>query len=323
MENNINQLVTKVLNNEASSEEIICFSLWLSKTEDNRDEYRKLKSYWDAEISFKHTLTPELSLKKTQYKIQKEQQIHKIKKTKLYFISIAASLLILLGTGLFFMYTTPETITVEYYTYLTENNKIDFTLDDGTKIYLNKNSKFVYTNRYDKEDRSIKLEGEAYFEVKNNPEKPFIVEVGDARLRVLGTSFNVKTDEHANIKATLTEGSLRFEALDQQLILSPNQQLSYIASSSGIDVSSVDIDKELAWTEGVIRLKNVLFLDLIDGLMKQFKVNIVINNEKLKKSSIQMTGTFAEEQSLEEILKVISTSYPFTWEKKNNIYYIK
>ena len=322
MGNNMNQLLTKVLNNEASSEEILCFSLWLSDGEDNRNEYRKLKSYWDAEISFNHTLTPELSLKKTQYKIQKEQQSNKTKSTKIYFISIAASLLILLGSGFFFMHT-PETITVEYYTYMTENNKIDFTLDDGTKIYLNKNSKFVYTNQYDKVDRSIKIEGEAYFEVRSNPKKPFIVEIGDARIRVLGTSFNVKTDENANINTTLTEGSLRFETSDQQVVLSPNQQLSYVASSRNIEVSPADIDKELAWTEGVIRLKNILFSDLIDDLMKKFMIKVVINNEKLKKSSVYMTGSFSEEQSLEEIFKVISITYPFKWEKKDGTYYIR
>jgi len=322
MENNINQLITKVLNNEASSEEIICFSLWLSEGEDNRNKYRQLKSYWDAEISFNHTLNPKLSLKKTQYKIQKEQNDLKIKKQKFYFISIAASLLILIVSGIYFI-KTPETITVEYYTYMTENNKIDFTLDDGTKIYLNKNSKFVYTNRYDKEDRSIKLEGEAYFEVRHKPETPFIVEVGDAKIRVLGTSFNIKTDENTNITTTLTEGSLRFETSDQQVVLSPNQQLSYVASSRNIEVSPVDIEKELAWTEGVIRLRNILFTELIDDLVKKFKIDIVINNENLKKSSVYMTGSFAEEQSLEEIFNVISITYPFKWENKDGTYYIR
>ena len=322
MENNINQLITKVLNQEASAEEIIRFSFWLSETGENRDEYRKLKSYWDADISFNHTFKPELSLQKTQYKINREQQRRKSKRRNLYAISIAASLLILLSVGFFFM-NTDRTVTLEYYTYLTENNKINFTLDDGTKIYLNKNSKFVYTSQYNKDNRSVSIEGEAFFEVLHNPEKPFIVEMGDTQIRVLGTSFNVKTDEHANVRTTLTEGSLRFEALDQKVVLIPNQQLFYLSSSRRIEVSSVDVDKELAWTEGVIRLKNVLFSDLIDDLMKQFNVNVVINNEKLKNSSISMTGSFAEDQSLEEILKIISISYPFVWEKKNSSYYIK
>ncbi|MDR1119802.1 MAG: hypothetical protein LBM08_02680 [Dysgonamonadaceae bacterium] len=84
MENNINQLIAKVLNRVASSEEIVSFSRWLSGEESSRDEFCRLKSYWDAEISFRHTLNPELSLQKTQQKIQLEQQGRKKKKRILY-----------------------------------------------------------------------------------------------------------------------------------------------------------------------------------------------------------------------------------------------
>ena len=319
---NINQLIIKVLNCEASSEEMIRLSRWLYEREENQDEYRKLKSYWDAEISFNHSLKPEISLQKTQFKIHKEQQNRKLKGLKLFAVSIAASLLVLFGARFFFM-NTQKINAIEYYTYMTENNKIDFTLDDGTKIYLNKNSKLVYTNQYDKDDRYVRLEGEAYFEVQHKPEKPFVVDMGDARIRVLGTSFNIKMDEYETICTTLTEGSLRFETSDQQVKLNPAQKLIYLASSKRIDVSVADIDKELAWIEGVIRLKNILFSDIIDDLKKQFNVKIVINNEQLKNSSIFMTGSFAVGQSLEDIFKVISISYPFSWEKKDNTYYIK
>ncbi|MDR1119803.1 MAG: FecR domain-containing protein [Dysgonamonadaceae bacterium] len=221
------------------------------------------------------------------------------------------------------MTDTKRIIPTEHYIYLTENNKTNFTLTDGTKIYLNKNSKLVYTNRYNETNRSVKMEGEAYFEVRHNPEKPFVVEAGDARIKVTGTSFNVKMDERADIRTTLTEGSIRFEMRGQQVILTPNQQLLYTDSSHRIDISSIDIDKELAWMEGVIRHKSVLFSDLMDGLMKQFRVRIVINNEQLKKSSVSMTGSFAEDQSLEQILNVIAITYPFTWEKRESVYYIK
>lgn len=324
MEQHIDQLIVKVLNREASSEEIIRFSQWLSEKEENKKEFRKLKSYWDAEISFKHTLQPELSLQRTERKIQDEQRKQGRKARLFYRYSVAASIVILLGIGSFFLHEQriKEQAPVEYFTYLTEDNKTNFTLSDGTKIFLNKNSKLVFTNRYDEEERAVRLEGEAYFEVEHNKEKPFVVEMGDARIQVLGTSFNVKRDLD-NIYATLTEGSIRFEAPSQQIILSPNQQLVYTNGSHQIAVFSADIDTELAWMEGLIRHKNRLFSDIISGLEKRFGVKIVIHNEKLKNSSLSMTGTFAEDQSLEDILKVISISYPFTWEKKENIYYIK
>ncbi len=324
MENYINQLITKVLNREASTEEIIRFSQWLSEEENNKDEFRKLKSYWDAEISFGHTINPEHSMQKTLQKIHVARS-RKVRRVTLYGISIAASIAILLGIGFYFMngINGKKNIPVEYYTYLAGQNKTNFTLMDGTKIYLNKNSKLVHTNRYNETDRLVKLEGEAYFEVWHNPEKPFVVEVGDAQIKALGTSFNVKKDEQANIRTTLSEGSIRFDAPGQQVVLVPNQQLIYTNSSHRVEVAMVNIDKELAWMEGVIRHKSVLFSDLIEGLMKQFQVRIIINNDKLKNSQVVMTGTFSEDQSLEEILKVISITYPFTWDKRDEIYYIK
>ena len=321
MEKNINQLISKVLNHEASSEEIICFSRWLSESEDNNNEFRKLKSYWDADTSFIHNIKPELSLESTQRKIYQARKKRKIKQGMILGISIAASLLILLGIDYFFIKIS-KAVPVEYYTYLTDNNRIDFILEDGTKICLNKNSKFTYTDKYNKTNREVKIEGEAYFNVAHNPENPFVVEFDDVKIRVLGTTFNVKHDEHANIRTTLAEGSLRFETPDQQVTLTPDQQLLYTTSSRRIDITSVDVDKELAWVEGVMRVKHVLFSDIINDLKKKYKVHIVIQNESLKNSSVSMTGTFAEDQTLEDIFKVISISYPFKWEKRDGTYYI-
>lgn len=323
MEYLINQLIVKVLNQEASSDDIILFSRWLAEDEANGEEFRKLKSYWDAEISFKHTLSPEVSLQQTQQKIRYEQHRLKTNRRIRYGLSIAAAIAVLFGIGFFFMNPRIINTPVEYYTYLTDQNKTNFTLSDGTKIYLNKNSKLVYTNQYDKTERLVKLEGEAYFEVQHNPEKTFIVEVGEAQIQVLGTSFNVKSDRQANVQATLVEGSIRFESPDQQVILTPNQQLTYTNDSRRLEVTSVDLDEEVAWTEGVIRHKNRLFSDLMNDLMKQFDVHIIIQNDRLKNSSVFMTGTFAEDQSLEAIFRVIAVSYPFTWEKKGDSYIVK
>ena len=80
VKSSINSLITKILNSEASPEEIISFRQWLSVGESNRDEFRRLKSYWDAQTSFNHNINPELSLEKTLRKIHEEQNTGKTKK---------------------------------------------------------------------------------------------------------------------------------------------------------------------------------------------------------------------------------------------------
>ena len=99
-------------------------------------------------------------------------------------------------------------------------------MDDGTKIILNRNSRFTYSDAYGTDQRKVNLEGEAYFEVAKNPERPFIVDMGNASIRVLGTTFSVKADKGKDqITAVLLEGSIRFESPTQQVLLAPDQQL--------------------------------------------------------------------------------------------------
>ena len=100
MKNNIYQLIVKILNHEASAEDIISFSQWLSEGENNRDEFRILKSYWDGEITFIHNINPDLSYEKTIQKIHSEQKTGKTKKRIIWGFSVAASFLFLTGAGL-------------------------------------------------------------------------------------------------------------------------------------------------------------------------------------------------------------------------------
>ena len=103
----------------------------------------------------------------------------------------------------------------QFYTYITDKNKSHFTLDDGTKIILNRNSRFTYSDAYGTDQRKVNLEGEAYFEVAKNPERPFIVDMGNASIRVLGTTFSVKADKGKDqITAVLLEGSNPFRKPD-------------------------------------------------------------------------------------------------------------
>ena len=118
----------------------------------------------------------------------------------------------------FFLYNTKDR-TSEYYTLLAGEHTSNFTMEDGTVITLNKNSRLSYSDKYGKDNRNVKLEGEAYFEVAKDSGKPFQVEMNGASITVLGTHFNVKADaESDDITATLVEGSIRFEGAKQNIV---------------------------------------------------------------------------------------------------------
>lgn len=186
MENRINHIIARVLSGESSSDDILSLSEWLNENEKNRDEFRRLKNYWDADVAFKHSVAPALSADKLQQKINvQRRQTARRQLWRNAIPLIAAACLLFIFSTAFFLYNTKDR-TSEYYTLLTDEHTSNFTLEDGTVITLNKNSRLSYSDKYGKDNRNVKLEGEAYFEVAKDSNKPFQVEMNGASITVFG-----------------------------------------------------------------------------------------------------------------------------------------
>ncbi len=184
MENRINHIIARVLSGESSPDDILSLSEWLNENERNRDEFRRLKNYWDADVAFKHSITPAFSADKLLRQI--DFQDKRTQRTQLwnrYVPLVAAVTLLFIFPTAFFLHYKNDRAT-EYYTLLTDEHKSNFTLEDGTVITLNKNSRLSYCDKYGKSNRDVKLEGEAYFEVAKDSGKPFQVEMKGASIIV-------------------------------------------------------------------------------------------------------------------------------------------
>lgn len=324
MENKINHIIARVLSGENSSDDILSLSEWLNEDEKNREEFRLLKNCWDADVAFNHLVSPTFSADKLLLHINREnKRIRKARLWNRYVPLIAAACLLFVFSAAFFLYYTNNDAT-EYYTLLTDEHKSGFTLEDGTVVTLNKNSRLSYSDTYGKDKRNVRLEGEAYFEVAKDSEKPFRVEMNGASITVLGTHFNVKADtESDDITATLVEGSIRFEGAEQKVVMTPNQQLIFSRSTKKVDVKHVDTEIFTSWKDGLLKYKSISFAELIEELKKVYQVQIEIDDEELMKPAVTVSGTFSREQSIEQILKVISRSLPIRWTNSNGVYYIQ
>ncbi len=324
MEDRINNIIARVLSGESSSDDIFSLSEWLNAKESNREEFRHLKTYWDADVTFKHSVIPTLSAEKLQQQINKqEKRIRKIHLWKNAIPLIAAvGLLFVFSTVFLFYYTNNHAS--EYYTLMTDEHKSDFTMEDGTVITLNKNSRLTYSDKYGKSKREIKLQGEAFFEVAKDPDKPFKVEMDDASIVVLGTNFNVKADVGSDhIAATLIEGSILFNGAKQDIIMAPNQQLIFNRLDNKIVVKQVDTDIFTSWKDGLMKYKSIPFIELIEDLKKTYKVDIRIDDEELTNLTVTVTGTFSDEQGIGGILNTISRTIPISWNYSDGVYYIQ
>lgn len=323
MQNDIDNHIARILSGEASAEDYYMLTQWLNEDERHKEEFQLLQTYWKAKVSIIEVPQVNESVNLVLNKIA-YQENRKSKKQLLYrFIGIAAMFCIV-AVSLFISFTkqSPK-IDKEYYTYVTSDSKSDIVLSDGTKVILNKHSKLTYSNQYGTRMRMVQLDGEAYFDVMPDKEHPFEVKMGESKITVLGTVFNMKAfSQNECIIATLIEGSIQFENTNQKIKINPNQQLKYNKKSSNVTIDTVDVDNTIAWKDNLYKYKSVELQELMWQLEQQYNVRIKLpENKSLKK--MRVSGSFYSTQPINEVLDIIKKSTRLHWFIKNGIYYIE
>lgn len=242
-------------------------------------------------------------------------------------IRVAAVLVVLMGIGIlgYKLWFNPE----HFDTIVTSNEKTFKLLDDGTKIWLNKNSKLSYNTTFGKKKREIILTGEAYFDVAKNKAIPLYIQAGNVEIAVKGTAFNVNAYQGKNdIKVALVRGLIQVtDRLDRKrtVLLHPNEkftlnhnqkQVSFLASP----IALAALLKETSWRADTLTFNKEKLVDLAIQMEKKFDVKIVIESEKLKEK--RFSGTFVNE-NIQQALEALKLSYPLTYTINNRLVVIK
>jgi ferric-dicitrate binding protein FerR (iron transport regulator) len=179
-------------------------------------------------------------------------------------------------------------------------------LPDGTAVKLNSGSSVQFPEHFYGDTREVKLNGEAYFEVVRDVEKPFIVHTEQARTTVVGTSFNIKSLQGSLTEVTLVEGKVRVtsshisEGNWEEVTLDPNQQAIIETGSSTITTRKVDALRYIAWKDNVLEFENTSLESAVEGLKKWYGVEIELKNAE--RSTCTISATYRNE-SLENVLK--------------------
>ena len=317
MENRINHIIARVLSGESSSDDILSLSEWLNENEKNRDEFRRLKNYWDADVAFKHSVAPAFSADKLQQKInvQRRQTARRQLWRNAIPLIAAACLLFIFSTALF-LYNTNDRIS-EHYTLLTDEHTSNFTMEDGTIITLNKNSRLSYSDKYGKDSRNVKLEGEAYFEVESDKKHPFIVKTKELTVEATGTAFNVNAYTSDNVTAvTLVKGKVAV-TLDKKktISLSPGEKIDYNLATSLYNVNKTNTYKWCSWKDGVLIFRDDPLEYVFKRLGQTYNVEFILKDAELGKYSYKATF---EGESLNEILRLLEMSAPIQCKEVSN-----
>lgn len=193
------------------------------------------------------------------------------------------------------------------------------TLSDGTIVYLNAESELRYPVKFVGEDRRVYLSGEAYFDVVHDKAHPFVVDVKNSTVRVLGTSFDVRAyADEDEVLTTLVQGSVRFSAGKESVILEPGEQV-VLDKSGRLETREVDTYLYTAWKDGVFAFKRQRLEEIMKVVARWYDVNVFWENVSQKE--VTFTGKMKRYDDFSKVVEMLEmTGNTEFMIKENNIF---
>lgn len=191
---------------------------------------------------------------------------------------------------------------VEYNTLITpKGGEYQVVLPDGTKVWLNAASSITYPVEFTGNDRQVKLNGEAYFEVAKNKAKPFYVNINNVKVRILGTHFNISAYSDDNIiTTTLLEGSVNITKNNSSSLLKPGQQAVIGSGSDKINVSEANIEDAIAWKNGYFIFSDENVTQIMKKVSRWYDVDVEYHGNL---NDQRFGGTYYQSKSITELLQ--------------------
>lgn len=240
---------------------------------------------------------------------KKERKPFRSKALKYCIAAAAAAALFLTGAATSELLTGKRQETVLM---ASSENISSYTLPDGSKVWLNKNSWLTYNQRFGKRTRQVALKGEGYFEVNRDERRPFIVKMqNDLDIKVLGTTFNACNYPSLNkAEVILRSGSVQVSdnGRNEYVILKPNQKFTWNEGTA--EISSVNAMNCCRWFEHRLVFDNVKLKDILENLSHKYQTEISLNVGNLADKHMSMT---IRDESVEDILDILTTLLPIRW----------
>ena len=300
---NIEDLLDRYLRKETSASENEQVEAWLDAHQQNQNEWytfdEETRAEWlddlfaDVKRDMKQPEKPTLVLRR---------------KNTLWLRVAAIAAVLVVAFGLLWQWpalqnwaggTVFETLTVA------RGDLRMITLNDSSKIWINQNSTFRYPKAFNGKVRAVYLKGEAYFDIKHDASRPFVVYTGKVKTTVLGTSFNIKTDALSTaVVVTVNSGKVGVTDGDRLLgYLTPGRQISYDVKKQTPVESVADLTAVMSWQNTEIHFEDLTFAEAARALEKRFNISIRFANEKV--GNCRFTGTIPKGKNINQVLEII------------------
>ncbi|MFD2520693.1 FecR family protein [Emticicia soli] len=321
---NNEDLLGKYLAQETDAQENALIEKWLQESDENQKELDDFSFIWDNLGVLKEEHTPAVDVDAAWLKVKSKMNLPQEakvvplvsapKKTKFFTLGIAASITILLTVGLLFYFfnkPSPEIISLK-----TTKNSLEQILPDGSVVFLNSNTTLTYPENFDGDIREISMTGEAFFDIKRDETKPFVIHANGSEIKVLGTSFNIKAYDK-NVKVSVETGKVQFANKAKAIILVAGEQATFEAEKDTIKKQIIADKNTFAYKTKVFVFDNASLEYITNVLAQGYHVNIRLQNEGIK--SCRLTTKF-ENESLADALNIIAETLNLTVSTKDTAY---
>ncbi len=309
-QNTIKEIVDRYLAGEVPEQVRSSFEGWITDGSDSAAKNRALAEAWDSfEAPSEDPMLPSAE----EIMRSAENQASPVQKYLLWLTSAAAAILAVVCLVQFMDKDNVVTCLAS-----SESSIASYVLPDGTKLWLNKNSSLTYSGNLDGKIRKVRLEGEAYLDVAEDAEHPFIVEARELDIKVLGTEFTVTAYEEENVSVYLQEGcvSASGPGINGGVTLTPNQSLTYNGREASFVKNEVRASNHTSWIGKRLVFHNTSLYDIMESMSHWYNVDISCNDVDFAKStSLSLT---IRQESIIEILESIELILPVTYTESDS-----
>ena len=311
-------LIPPYLQGKLSPQETAAFERWMNQSEENLKMVSDFKSIW--QVSEEGEKPIDFQQEKEWIRLQDFLQTEAVRvpvvalHTRSYALKIAAGIaFFLIFSALLYrtVFTSTEIIQE------TTSHAAHIILPDGSEVWLNENSRVTYQSDFI-DDRDLTLKGEGFFEVKPNPEKPFVIHAEGTQIKVLGTSFNVKAYEKERLtEVFVVAGKVDFSFVNKNIVLTPGSHGTFNKNDQTLKSENEELLNIMAWKDKRLIFKKTPLREVVKTLRSYFKTDIQIKNEELLKC--RFTSSF-NNPTLLEVMETISLSLNLRLDHQSNSY---
>ncbi len=195
-------------------------------------------------------------------------------------------------------------------------------LSDGTNVWLNSETELHFPIHFKGNSRKVYLKGEAYFDVKTNPDKPFIVNTAAGDVKVLGTAFDVEVYDTTTMVATLERGAISYvHGALSEIVLRPGEQLTYKTGSNQPRVSKVNTRLYTAWKDHLFCFEEQRLSEIMTILARWYDLKVRFDSEELK--NVELSGTLDKYSDVSPLLNLFELGTNVKFEIEGNVVTVK